>query len=193
MSEECCENNNGKPAKTDVLQKDINKTVPIADANDEGHDHEENGDEHTHDGELANKPWWLEHWSLLTALLILVTLLVLEYAFDIKLQFPMSLIVNGIAYLLAGWNVLALAFRKASRADFFNEFVLMSVATLGAFLIGEYSEGVAVMVFYSIGEWFQDSAVSRAKASIKALLDIRPDSVTVIRDGKSSVISPSEI
>ncbi|WP_431844495.1 heavy metal translocating P-type ATPase [Pedobacter superstes] len=171
----------------------MNKSEPVTHAEDDGHDHEENGDEHNHGEELSNKPWWLKRWSLLMALLILITLLVLEYAFDIKLQNPWSLIVNGIAYLLAGWNVLALAFRKASRGDFFNEFVLMSVATLGAFLIGEYSEGVAVMVFYSIGEWFQDSAVRRAKASIKALLDIRPDSVTVIRDGKSSVISPSEI
>ncbi|RZK98359.1 MAG: HAD family hydrolase, partial [Pedobacter sp.] len=101
--------------------------------------------------------------------------------------------VNSAAYLLAGWNVLLLAFRKAIRGDFFNEFVLMSVATLGAFYIGEYSEGVAVMVFYSIGEWFQDAAVDRAKASIKALLDIRPDRVTVIRDGKTIVILPAEV
>ncbi|MEJ6982452.1 heavy metal translocating P-type ATPase [Pedobacter sp. P351] len=193
MSDDCCVNNSGKPTKTALPQKDMNKSEPVTHAEDDGHDHEENGDEHNHGEELSNKPWWLKRWSLLMALLILITLLVLEYAFDIKLQNPWSLIVNGIAYLLAGWNVLALAFRKASRGDFFNEFVLMSVATLGAFLIGEYSEGVAVMVFYSIGEWFQDSAVRRAKASIKALLDIRPDSVTVIRDGKSSVISPSEI
>ncbi|HXI01169.1 MAG TPA: heavy metal translocating P-type ATPase [Sphingobacteriaceae bacterium] len=193
MSEDCCDNNSGTPTKAVPPQKEINKSEPISHSEDESHDHEENEDEHNHGVEVANKPWWLERWSLLTALLILVTLLVLEYAFDIKLQYPLSLIVNGAAYLLAGWSVLALAFRKASRGDFFNEFVLMSVATLGAFLIGEYSEGVAVMVFYSIGEWFQDSAVRRAKASIKALLDIRPDSVTVIRDGRASVISPSEI
>ncbi len=192
MSEECCENNNGKPTKV-IRQKEISKSEPITHALDESHDHEENGEEHNHGEESANKPWWIERWSLLTALLILVTLLVLEYAFDVKLQYPWSLVVNGLAYLLAGWSVLALAFRKASRGDFFNEFVLMSVATLGAFLIGEYSEGVAVMVFYSIGEWFQDSAVRRAKANIKALLDIRPDSVTVIRNGQASVVSPSQI
>ena len=79
------------------------------------------------------------------------------------------------------------------RFDFFNEFFLMSVATIGAFAIGSYSEGVAVMVFYSIGEWFQDSAVSKAKRSIKALLDIRPDEVTVLRNGKAAVIHPNEI
>lgn len=86
-----------------------------------------------------------------------------------------------------------MAFRKAKRGDFFNEFVLMSVATLGAFYIGEYTEGVAVMIFYSIGEWFQDSAVNRAKASIKALLDIRPDQVTVIRNASTSVVDPAEV
>jgi Cd2+/Zn2+-exporting ATPase len=86
-----------------------------------------------------------------------------------------------------------MAFRKARRLDFFNEFFLMSVATIGAFAIGSYSEGVAVMIFYSIGEWFQDSAVNRAKRSIKALLDIRPDEVTVVRNGSTHVVNPKEV
>jgi len=92
---------------------------------------------------------------------------------------------------LAGRKVLDLAFRKSKRGDFFNEFVLMSVATIGAFVIGEYEEGVAVMVFYQIGEWFQDAAVNNAKRSIKALLDVRPDEVTVIRNGSPLVADPS--
>jgi Cd2+/Zn2+-exporting ATPase len=103
------------------------------------------------------------------------------------------LIINLIAYLLAGRNVLDLAFRKSKRGDIFNEFVLMSVATIGAFVIGEYEEGVAVMVFYQIGEWFQDAAVNNAKRSIKALLDVRPDEVTVIRNGSLVVADPSII
>ncbi|MEO8473523.1 MAG: heavy metal translocating P-type ATPase [Chryseolinea sp.] len=120
-------------------------------------------------------------------------MLTVEFAFKFKPAFPVNLIIFSIAYLLAGYNVLNLAFRKAIRFDFFNEFFLMSVATIGAFSIGSYSEGVAVMVFYSIGEWFQDSAVDKAKRSIKALLDIRPDEVTVIRNGASQVINPREI
>src|SRR5690606_12626643 len=67
------------------------------------------------------------------------------------------------------------------------------VATIGAFAIGSYSEGVAVMVFYSIGEWFQDAAVDRAKRSIKALLDVRPDEVTVIRNGSTEIVHPREV
>lgn len=134
-----------------------------------------------------------ENWNLIAGFCILVVVLVLEYGF--KIEFPKftSLIINAIAYLLAGYKVLDLAFRKARRGDFFNEFVLMSVATLGAFYIEEYDEGVAVMVFYGIGEWFQSVAVKRAKASIKALLDIRPDEVNVMRDGQSKRVHSSEV
>lgn len=136
---------------------------------------------------------WLSHWSLLTAFLILVVMQVMELGFNLHLPLAISLPLYMSAYLLAGYNVLLLAYRKAIRFDFFNEFFLMSIATLGAFAIGSYSEGVAVMVFYSIGEWFQDAAVDKAKRSIKALLDIRPDSVTVIRDGKTTNIAPADV
>lgn len=168
--------------------------VKIVEPDKEPEHSEEDG--HDHSGEnksVVEESGWKAHWDLLLSLFILVVMLVLEYGFDKVFANTVNLIIYGIAYLLAGWKVLDLAFRKLKRLDIFNEFFLMSVATIGAFLIGEYSEGVAVMVFYAIGEWFQDSAVRRAKASIKALLDIRPDSVTVIRDGKTSVISPSEI
>lgn len=157
------------------------------------HNHSHDDDAHDHGHGNSDQPQWKQHLGLLIGLLILVTLLVLDYGFGIKLSKWISLGVNSIAFLLAGWGVLALAIRKISRGDIFNEFVLMSVATLGAFYIGEYSEGVAVMVFYAIGEWFQDAAVDRAKASIKALLDIRPDQVTVIREGKTQVIPSAEV
>lgn len=150
---------------------------------DDGHDHDEMGE--------VNESGWKAHWDLLLALLILVILLVLQYGFKIILPDIPSLIINGIAYLLAGRKVLNLAFRKSIRGDFFNEFVLMCVATIGAFVIREYEEGVAVMVFYQIGEWFQDAAVNNAKRSIKALLDVRPDEVTVIRNNAPLVADPS--
>ncbi len=154
------------------------------------HEHSED-DGHDHGGEES--AGWKAHWDLLLALAILVILLTLEYGFKIKIPNIPSLIINAIAWLLAGRKVADLAFRKSKRGDFFNEFVLMTVATVGAFLIGEYEEGVAVMVFYSIGEWFQDAAVSKAKRNIKALLDIRPDEVTVLRNGKSEVTDPSKV
>ena len=161
--------------------KDKAKIVPIHTA-DDGHDH---------GPVVKDQPGWKTHWDLLLALSILIVLLVLEYGFKIELPKIPSLAINLVAYLLAGRKVLDLAFRKSKRGDFFNEFVLMSVATIGAFIIGEYEEGVAVMVFYQIGEWFQDAAVNNAKRSIKALLDVRPDEVTVIRNGSPMVADPS--
>jgi len=147
-------------------------------------------DTHNHGGE---KTGWKAHLDLLSALIILVTLLVLEYGFNLDIPDIPLLAINLVAYFLAGRTVLDLAWRKSKRGDFFNEFVLMSVATIGAFIIGEYEEGVAVMVFYQIGEWFQDSAVNRAKRSIKALLDIRPDEVTVLRNGKAQITNPAKV
>jgi Cd2+/Zn2+-exporting ATPase len=152
-----------------------------------------NDDGHNHGMQEKDEPGWKTHWDLLLSLFILIVLLVLEYGFKIELPKIPSFIINLVAYLLAGRKVLDLAFRKSKRGDIFNEFVLMSVATIGAFVIGEYEEGVAVMVFYQIGEWFQDAAVNNAKRSIKALLDVRPDEVTVIRNGAPLVADPSVI
>jgi len=86
------------------------------------------------------------------------------------------------AYLVAGWNVLSGAFRNILRGNIFNELSLMSIATIGAFLIGEYEEALGVMVFYKIGEMLQEGAQVRSKASIRSLLDLRPESIRV-RDG----------
>lgn len=149
-------------------------------------------DGHNHGAEDTDSGW-KSHWQLLLAIVILVVMLVLEFGFELVPAFPADLIIFTAAYLLAGYNVLYMAYRKAKRFDFFNEFFLMSVATIGAFAIGSYSEGVAVMAFYSIGEWFQDAAVNRAKRSIKALLDIRPDQVAVQRDGNFVVVDPKEV
>jgi len=165
----------------DQLDKITNSKAEHQHRDDDGHDHG------------AEETSWKTHWDLLLALAILITLLVLEYGFKIEIPNIPLLIINVIAYLLAGRSVLNLAFRKSKRGDFFNEFVLMSVATIGAFCIGEYEEGVAVMVFYQIGEWFQDAAVNNAKKSIKALLDIRPDEVTVLRSGNAEVVNPSQV
>ncbi|WP_316751373.1 heavy metal translocating P-type ATPase [Pedobacter gandavensis] len=162
----------------------------------EGHTHsaeESHDDDDGHNHGSGEPESWTSHWPLLTSLAVVIIMLTLEYGFGITFNTLIQLIIFIPAYLLAGYNVLELAFRKALRFDFFNEFFLMSVATIGAFAIGSYSEGVAVMVFYSIGEWFQDSAVNKAKRSIKALLDIRPDSVDVIREGKVITIAPAEV
>ncbi|MAM29411.1 MAG: cadmium-translocating P-type ATPase, partial [Flavobacteriaceae bacterium] len=83
--------------------------------------------------------------------------------------------------------------KSIKNGDFFTEFFLMSIATLGAFAIGEYPEGVAVMLFYAVGELFQNAAVNRAKGNIKALLDVRPKEANVFRDGDYISVSPEAV
>ena len=185
-----------QPALTNIAAE-ANAPV-VKHSNDDGHDHDHDHDHDAPDDAASTSnadeaPWWKARWTLLLGTAMLLTGLVLEFGFNRELTGTAGLIYFGIAYLLAGYKVLDLAWRKALRLDFFNEFFLMSVATLGAFAIGEYSEGVAVMVFYCIGEWFQDAAVNRARRSIKALLDIRPDEVTVLRGGNTQVVHPRDV
>ncbi|MBX2914523.1 MAG: cadmium-translocating P-type ATPase [Cyclobacteriaceae bacterium] len=99
----------------------------------------------------------------------------------------------AVAYVPVGLPVLFKGIRIAFRGDMFTEFILMSIATLGAFYIGEYPEGVAVMLFYAVGELFQDAAVNKAKRSIKALMDMRPDTANVFRNGKFDEVDPTNV
>ncbi|MDX1959528.1 MAG: heavy metal translocating P-type ATPase [Leptospiraceae bacterium] len=91
-------------------------------------------------------------------------------------------------YAPVGFPVIKEAFESFAKKEIFSEFLLMSIATLGAFSIGEYPEGVAVMLFYAVGELFQTMAVKRAKANIKTLLDQRPDEVTILQDNRAKTI-----
>ncbi|QWX84763.1 cadmium-translocating P-type ATPase [Cellulophaga sp. HaHaR_3_176] len=95
-----------------------------------------------------------------------------------------------IAYIPVGLPVLKQGWKSIKRGDVFTEFLLMSIATVGAFVIGEYPEGVAVMLFYAVGELFQAAAVSRAKGNIKALLDVRPNEALVFRNNEYITVDP---
>lgn len=99
----------------------------------------------------------------------------------------------AVAYLPVAIPVLVEAFKFLKKGDIFNEFTLMSVATLGAFILGSYAEGVSVMLFYAVGELFQTAAVNRAKSNIKALLDVRPDTATVFRDNNWMAVHPETV
>ena len=98
-----------------------------------------------------------------------------------------------VAYIPVGFPVAKEAFESIRKNEIFSEFLLMCIATIGAFAIGEYPEGVAVMLFYAVGEVFQTLAVQRAKSNIKLLLDQRPDTATVIKDGNTLDKKASEI
>ena len=98
-----------------------------------------------------------------------------------------------VPYLLVGYDVLWDAAKNILRGKVFDEQFLMSVATVGAFAIGELHEGVAVMLFYQLGELLQTLAVGKTRRSIAALMDIRPDTATVLREGREVTLSPDEV
>lgn len=111
----------------------------------------------------------------------------------IELPWWAELILYAIPYAIAGYDVLKTAFINLIHGQIFDEKFLMMVATVGAFGTGEYPEASAVMLFYQVGELFQSIAVGRSRKSIAKLMDIRPDSATVIRDGEEIEVSPEDV
>ena len=103
------------------------------------------------------------------------------------------LLVFLVPYAVVGWDVLWKAVRNIAHGQVFDENFLMSIATIGAFFTAEYGEGVAVMLFYQVGELFQSYAVGKSRRSIAALMDIRPDSANVERDGVEQTVDPDEV
>ena len=99
----------------------------------------------------------------------------------------------SVAYLPVGLPVVKEGWKSITKGDVFTEFFLMSIATIGAFVIGEYPEGVAVMLFYAVGELFQSAAVNRAKSNIKALLDVRPNEALVYRNNDYKSVNPETV
>src|SRR5690606_30798312 len=98
-----------------------------------------------------------------------------------------------VTYIPVGLPVLKEAIESIRKGEVFSEFFLMGIATIGAFAIGEYPEGVAVMLFYTVGEIFQTLAVSRAKSNIKSLLDQRPDEVTVLKNREPQTVKAETV
>ncbi len=126
-------------------------------------------------------------------LLLLLFGIALDF-FDVSFfTSPLPLIWFGVIYLFIGGPIVLKAIKLIFKGDIYNEFVLMSVATLGAFGIGAFEEGVAVMIFYVIGELFQESAVNKAKSSIEALLKVQVEEVTVLREEKQVILHPREV
>ena len=112
------------------------------------------------------------------------------------IDFPNEWINNCIfilSYIIVGFEVLRKAVRNIFRGKVFDENFLMAIATLGAFAIGEFPEAVAVMLFYQVGELFQDYAVDKSRKSIASLMDIRPDYANIIRDGKEERVNPENV
>lgn len=103
------------------------------------------------------------------------------------------LIVFLGAYLMAGWDILYKAVRNIAHGQLFDENFLMAIASVGAMIIGEYSEGVAVMIFYQVGELFQSIAVGKSRRSISDMMDINPEFANVERNGEVTEVEPDEV
>ena len=135
-----------------------------------------------------------EYWKVGLSFILLISGIImnaLELPFFREGYF--SLIWYVVAYLPVGLPVMKEAWESMKDKDYFSEFTLMFVATLGAFYIGEYPEGVAVMLFYSVGELFQEKAVDKAKRNIGALLDVRPEEAAVVRDERVVIENPQSV
>ena len=164
------------------LEEKINKKTEHH-SDDDGHDHDHSSEEKS-------------TFQMFLPAIISFVLLLIAIGFDN--YFTQSWFTGWVritwyvlAYIPVGFPVLKEAFESIRKGDVFSEFLLMSIATIGAFAIAEFPEGVAVMLFYAIGEIFQTLAVQRAKANIKTLLDQRPDEVTVLENNVAKTIKAS--
>ncbi|SHG41609.1 heavy metal translocating P-type ATPase [Chryseobacterium sp. OV279] len=156
------------------------------------HDHSE-GDGHDHSHDTGDKtPFQMFLPAIISFVLLLIGIALDNYIKTEWFTGWVRLVWYLAAYAPVGLPVLKEAYESIIKGDVFSEFFLMGIATVGAFVIGEYPEGVAVMLFYSVGEVFQGMAVSRAKGNIKALLDQRPDEVTIIEASQPKTIKAKE-
>ena len=133
---------------------------------------------------------------ILIALILYVVVIVVDHIVDFKSLggVILPLCLYGAIYLFISYDVIIKSLRNIFHGEIFDEFFLMSIATLGAFAIGQYPEGLAVMIFYQVGEWFQNYAVAKSRKSISELMDIRPDFANKLNDDGSYVkVDPSDV
>jgi len=166
----------------------LNVNKPAVHDEHDGHDH----DGHDHSGANGNT---LEMFlpSIISFVLLLIALYFDHFLKPDWFTDWVRIAWYVVTYLPVGLPVLKEAGLSILQGAFFSEFFLMGLATVGAFAIGEYPEGVAVMLFYSVGEVFQTLAVSRAQANIKTLLDQRPDEVTILRNNKPETVKAEKV
>ncbi|MBQ0051049.1 MAG: heavy metal translocating P-type ATPase [Treponema sp.] len=175
------------------------------------HKHHEHEHHHHNDGISCSCGCHDEHHEesdqlkkILSAALIFVVALLVEHIpffaeLTKSLELPANVFIGAytvlyfVAYITIGKDVIRGAIRNIQKGNIFGEQFLMSVASLGAIFVGEYAEAVAVMLFYMVGEYFQDYAVDKSRDYISSLMDIRPDHANVIRGGKAVTVSPEEV
>ena len=151
---------------------------------DHEHDHHDHGHHHDHShGDEGNKE--------LIKIGIAAALLLIAIIFKSNKYISVALFI--ISYIVVGGEVLITAFKNILKGQVFDENFLMAVATLGAFSVGEMAEGVGVMLFYSVGEYFQGKAVSNSRKNISELMNIRPDYANLLVGNKEEKVSPEKV
>ena len=130
---------------------------------------------------------------ILIALALYIVLMIVQHLFPLSEMKLIYLPLYLIPYFIVGSDVLRKAVQGIANRQPFDESLLMTIATIGAMVLGEYPEGVAVMLFYQIGEFFQSYAVGKSRRSISALMDIRPDYANLERDGQIAAVDPESV
>lgn len=162
------------------------------------HEHEHNhnhshgdcccGCGHDHEHEINKKDFI---FKIVCGGILFIAGYILSEFTDVSSYIP--LICFGISYIVVGFNIVKEAVEGVMHGNIFNENLLMAIASIGAFIIGEYSEGCAVVILYTIGEYLQGLAVGKSRKSIADMLEMKPESVTVIRNGKNVEVKPEEV
>ncbi|MFV8355781.1 heavy metal translocating P-type ATPase [Flavobacterium sp. XS1P32] len=181
----CCSLEEKINSKTDKQSGCCTVDYKSEHSDDDGHDHDHSG------GNESTFKMFLP--AIISLILLLVAIGFDNYFPQTWFTGWVRIIWYIVAYVPVGFPVVKEALESIRKGEVFSEFLLMSIATIGAFAIREYPEGVAVMLFYAVGEVFQTLAVQRAKTNIKLLLDQRPDEATVMNGENATVKKASEI
>ncbi len=181
---------NGNITCCSLEQKIDYKTAPPVMTKEEHSDDDGHNHSHSHSEDSS----WKEYLPSIISLGLLLSGLATEHLLNASFFTGwVEIIWYSAAYVPVGLPVLKEALQALRKGEVFTEFFLMSVATIGAFAIGEYPEGVAVMLFYAVGELFQAAAVRRSKNNIKALLDVRPRIANVLKNGTYVEVNPEAV
>lgn len=184
-----------KELEPDVVVKEDGKEKQIKDIKNHEHQHcdgeccrHDEGQVLDTENEQGYEPGFLKkNWSLLLGIVLYATALIF------KDKEYINLILFLVAYILVGGKVVMTALRNITRGQVFDENFLMTIATLGAFIIGEYPEAVAVMIFYEVGELFQSYAVNRSRKSITSLMDLRSDYANLLTESGEKTVDPEDV
>lgn len=186
----CCTEEGKINVQADALIK--NKSVKNCCCAADDHEQHTDDDDHNH-ASSSDRNFELFLPAAISLIALLIAIILDNYVPQTWFTGWLRIGWYVAAYLPVGLPVLKEAVENIVKGEVFSEFLLMSIATLGAFAIGEYPEGVAVMLFYSVGEVFQTLAVKRAKTNIKTLLDQRPDEVTVLRNNQAIMLKAETV